>query len=122
MGITRAIADDFAERYGLRCTGDPQRLGSREASTPRPAAGVAPEPDRGTINLVHTGSLSIPERRDPRGFFQALETLVDEDAELARKLRLYVGGLAHQSRPAPARGALTSRTADGEGARLAAKK
>ena len=93
-----------------RSLGSPRRsrmtLPSGTAALRRrsPAAGIAraltrrsqqaPVRNRtpGTINLVHTGSLSIPERRDPRGFFEALETLVAEDAELASKLRLTLAG------------------------------
>src|SRR5262249_10481619 len=91
VGITKPIADDFAERYGsyveeIRSGWDRASLDAETASA------AAPKLDADATNLVHTGSLSIPERRDPRGLFQALEALVGEEPELAEKLRLTLAG------------------------------
>ncbi len=91
VGITEAIAADFTARYGslayeIPSGWDPVELDAKTASV------AAPELDPDAVHLVHTGSLSIPERRDPRGLFEALETLVREEPELGRRLRLSLAG------------------------------
>ena len=91
VGITEAIAADFTARYGslayeIPSGWDPVALDAKTASV------AAPELDPGVVHLVHTGSLSIPERRDPRGLFQALETLVREEPELGRRLGMSLAG------------------------------
>jgi glycosyltransferase involved in cell wall biosynthesis len=91
VGITKPIADDFAERYGSYVQEIPSGW-DRASLDAETASAAAPELDADAINLVHTGSLSIPERRDPRGLFQALEALVGEEPELAWKLRLTLAG------------------------------
>jgi glycosyltransferase involved in cell wall biosynthesis len=91
VGITVPIARDLSERYGrpthdIPSGWDPERFEAEVAS-----AGI-PELGAGVVNLVHTGSLSLPERRDPRGLFKALESLVAAQPALADKLRLTLAG------------------------------
>jgi glycosyltransferase involved in cell wall biosynthesis len=45
------------------------------------------------VNLVHTGSLSVPERRDPQGLLRALEALVARDPGVATRMRLTLAGV-----------------------------
>ena len=91
VGITEPIARDFRERLGRDAADipsgwDPARLDSEVAS-------AAPPPLRSdVVNLVHTGSLSVPGRRDPRGLFLALESLVARNPEMATRLRLTLAG------------------------------
>jgi glycosyltransferase involved in cell wall biosynthesis len=92
VGITEPIARDLRERYGclaydIPSGWDPARLDAAVASA------KPPELDSGVVNLVHTGSLSVPERRDPRGLFQALESLVARCPEVATRLRLTLAGV-----------------------------
>jgi glycosyltransferase involved in cell wall biosynthesis len=92
VGITEPIARDLRERYGclaydIPSGWDPARLDAAVASA------KPPELDSGVVNLVHTGSLSVPERRDPRGLFQALESLVARSPEVAARLRLTLAGV-----------------------------
>jgi len=91
VGITELIARDLRERHGclaydIPSGWDPARLDAEVAS----AAPAQLRP--GFVNLVHTGSLSHPERRDPRGLFQALELLVARDPGVSRRLRLTLAG------------------------------
>jgi glycosyltransferase involved in cell wall biosynthesis len=91
VGITKLIAHDLRERYGclaydIPSGWDPARLDAEVAST------APPELSSGVVNLVHTGSLSLPERRNPRGLFQALESLVARAPEVAGRLRLTLAG------------------------------
>ncbi len=89
--IGKLIALDLAERHGA-LTGDipngwdPGQLDLEVAS----AAPV--ELPSGVVNLVHTGVLSHPERRDPRGLFRALELLAAHDPSTAERLRLTLAG------------------------------
>ena len=91
VGITSSIARDFRDRYGclaydIPSGWDPARLDAEVAS-------AAPAALRSNVvNLVHTGSLSVPGRRDPRGLFAALESLVARDPEVAGRLRLTLAG------------------------------
>ena len=91
VGITKPIARDLSERYGrlaydIPSGWDPARLDAEVASA------EPPKLSSDAVNLVHTGSLSVPERRDPRGLLQALESLVARDPEVARRLRLTLAG------------------------------
>jgi Glycosyl transferase 4-like domain len=91
VGITEPIARDFRERYGCVAYDIPSgwnraRLDADVASVPPPRRYA------GVVSLVHTGSLSLPERRDPRGLFSALELLVARDPEVASRLRLTLAG------------------------------
>jgi glycosyltransferase involved in cell wall biosynthesis len=91
VGITAPIASDLSARHkrpvhDIPSGWDPVRLDADVASVTAPQL----PPDR--VNLVHTGSLSLPERRDPRGLFRALEGLARSDPEVADKLRLTLAG------------------------------
>lgn len=91
VGITELIARDLRARYGclaydIPSGWDPARLDAEVAAT----APAQLSPD--FVNLVHTGSLSHPERRDPRGLFQALESLVARDPTVSSRLRLTLAG------------------------------
>ncbi|MGH2897898.1 MAG: glycosyltransferase, partial [Solirubrobacteraceae bacterium] len=66
---------------------DPAGLDAEIAQAQPPAL----EPD--VVNLVHTGSLSIPLRRDPRTLFAALELLAARDPAAAARLRLVHAGM-----------------------------
>jgi glycosyltransferase involved in cell wall biosynthesis len=91
VAITAPIAKDLAERYGrpvcdIPSGWDPAKLDAEVAS-----AG-APQLQDDVVNIVHTGSLSLAERRDPRGLFTALEDLVASEPAVAAKLRLTLAG------------------------------
>ena len=78
VGITEPIARDLSERYGclaydIPSGWDPARLDAEVASV------APPELARASLTSCTPGSLSHPERRDPRGLFQALESLVARD-------------------------------------------
>jgi glycosyltransferase involved in cell wall biosynthesis len=92
VGITSPIARDFQRRYGCRAyevpSGwDPAQLDAEIARAEPPAL------DPGVVNLVHTGSLSLPLRRDPRTIFEALELFVARDPVAARRLRIVHAGM-----------------------------
>jgi len=91
VGITEPIARNFRERYGclaydIPSGWDPARLDAEVAAEPSPA--LASD----VVNIVHTGALSVPERRDPRGLFRALELLVARRPEVASRMRLTLAG------------------------------
>ena len=91
VGITEPIARNFRQRYGclaydIPSGWDPARLNAEVASA------APPKLSPGVVNLVHTGSLSLPDRRDPRGLFQAFESLVARDPDVATRLRLTLAG------------------------------
>ncbi len=91
VGITEPIARDLSERFGCLVYDIPSGWGP--ARLDAEVASVAPpELDPGVVNLVHTGVLSHPERRDPRGLFRALESLVARDPEVASRLQLTLAG------------------------------
>ena len=91
VGITEPIARDFRERYGCLAFDIPS--GWDRADVDAAIDGAAPpQMTQGVVNLVHTGSLSHPERRNPRGFFKALELLVETDPSTADQLRLVLAG------------------------------
>jgi glycosyltransferase involved in cell wall biosynthesis len=92
VGITDPIARDFERRYGCRAyevpSGwDPAALDAEIARAEPPKL----NPD--VVNLVHTGSLSLPLRRDPRTIFAALELFAARDPAAARRLRLVHAGM-----------------------------
>jgi len=91
VGITPPIAHDLNQRYGRRVYDipsgwSPARLNAEIAST------TPPELPRELVSLVHTGGLSHPERRDPRGLFEALESLATSDPDVPNQLRLTLAG------------------------------
>lgn len=91
VGITEPIARDFRERYGCVAYDIPSGwdAGQLDADV---AAAVPPKLSADFVNLVHTGSLSVPERRDPNGLLRALESLVARDPGVASRLRLTLAG------------------------------
>jgi len=91
VGITEPIARNFRERFGclaydIPSGWDPARLDAEVASATPPAL------SSDVVNLVHTGSLSVPRRRDPRGLFRAFESLVARDPGVTRRMRLTLAG------------------------------
>ena len=91
VSVSAPIAEDFAARFAVdsRCitmAWDPQFDAAVEAAKP-------PALPAGVFNLVHTGALTVPERRDPSPLFAALERLIAEAPELAARLRLVVAGV-----------------------------
>lgn len=92
VGITDPIARDFERRYGCRAyevpSGwDPAALDAEIASA------EPPQLDPDVVNLVHTGSLSLPLRRDPRTIFAALELFHARDPDAAKRLRIVHAGM-----------------------------
>jgi Glycosyl transferase 4-like domain len=92
VGITEPIARDLRERHGCLAYDIPSGW-DRARLDAEVASAEPPRLDAGVVNLVHTGSLSVPERRDPRGLFHALESLVARHPELATRLRLTLAGV-----------------------------
>jgi glycosyltransferase involved in cell wall biosynthesis len=92
VGISEPIARDLSERFGsvsfdIPSGLDRAQLDAKIASAEPPAMSAA------FVNLVHTGVLSHPERRDPSGLFEALEALVARAPETASRLRLTLAGV-----------------------------
>jgi len=92
VGITEPIARDFRERYGCVAYDIPSGWDSSQLDADV-ASAEPPELDAGYVNLVHTGSLSVPERRDPQGLLRALESLVARDPGVASRMRLTLAGV-----------------------------
>ncbi len=92
IGATEPIARDFSARLGANSAyvpnaWDPALDEAFDAASPVPL-----DPER--FNLVYTGQLSGPAGRDPRPLLEAINRLVDERGDAARRLRLVlVGGL-----------------------------
>ncbi|HVC84151.1 MAG TPA: glycosyltransferase [Solirubrobacteraceae bacterium] len=99
VGITEPIARDFRERYACVAYDIPSGWDASQLDADV-ASAAPPKLSGGFVNLVHTGSLSVPERRDPRGLFRALESLVARDPGVATRLRLTLAGAitAHDRR------------------------
>ena len=87
-GLTRPIAEDLAARYGARARYVPIGWDPEQPVAAAPPAGLL-EP--GTVTLLHPGTLSLQERRDPRGFFAALERFAARDPDAGR-LRVLLAG------------------------------
>lgn len=92
VAITDPIARDFERRYGCRAHEVPSGW-DRAALDEQVAGAQVPELDPDVVNLVHTGSLSLPLRRDPRSLFAALELLASRDPRAASRLRLVHAGI-----------------------------
>jgi glycosyltransferase involved in cell wall biosynthesis len=92
VGITAPIARDFERRYGSRAYEVPSGLdpASLDAEIAR---AEPPKLDPDVVNVVHTGSLSLPLRRDPRPIFAALELFAARDPSAARRLRIVQAGM-----------------------------
>jgi glycosyltransferase involved in cell wall biosynthesis len=91
VSVSEPIAADFASRFGVdsRCI----TMAWDPALEPAVAAAKAPALAPGAFNLVHTGALTVPERRDPSVLFAALRRLSAEAPALAERLRLVIAGL-----------------------------
>jgi glycosyltransferase involved in cell wall biosynthesis len=85
VGLSAPIAEDFAARFGARA------FTVSNAWDPEIQAGGAPELEPGTFSVVHAGSLSHRNRRDPTALLAALEQLTDTPLRLVLAGRL-VGG------------------------------
>ena len=91
VGITEPIARDFRERYACVAYDIPSGWDAAKLDADV-ASAAPPKLSADFVNLVHTGSLSVPERRDPRGLFRALESMVARDPGVAERLRLTLVG------------------------------
>src|SRR5665213_3527467 len=91
VGITEPIARDFRERYGCLAYDIPSGWDASQLDADV-AAAVPPKLGLGVVNVVHTGMLRVPERRDPQGPLRALESLVAHDPGVASRLRLTLAG------------------------------
>jgi glycosyltransferase involved in cell wall biosynthesis len=91
VGITEPIAQDFSERYGSTVYEVPSGW-DRDRIDADVASASPAVLHTGFVHLVHTGSLSMPERRDPRPLFNALEALVTRNPDAATRLRLTLAG------------------------------
>lgn len=92
VGITEPIARDFRERYGCVAYDIPSGWDASLLDADV-ASAEPPKLSPGFVNLVHTGSLSVPERRDPWGLLRALEALVARDPGVATRMRLTLAGV-----------------------------
>ena len=90
VGVTRPIADDFAARF--RVDARHITLGWDPALDPIVAAARPPQLPQGCFNIVYTGNLTHPARRDPSGLFEAMGRLAVDAPELAGRLRLVLAG------------------------------
>jgi glycosyltransferase involved in cell wall biosynthesis len=86
--VTQPIVDDFAARYGAPAHHVPLGWDPDQPVAAEPPPGAL-EP--GTVTLLHPGTLSLQERRDPRGFFRGLERFAARDPEAGR-LRVVLAG------------------------------
>jgi glycosyltransferase involved in cell wall biosynthesis len=90
VAVTMPIVEDFARRFGagvehVSMAWDPD-LDERFRSA-RP-----PELDADHVNIVYTGTLTLPHRRDPRGFMAALRQFADRHPEEAGRTRIVLAG------------------------------
>ncbi len=84
------IVDDFHRRFGVNAdhgsmAWDPDL--DAQFSSARP-----PELDTDRVNIVYTGTLTLPHRRDPRGLIAALRELAVRYPEDASRIRLVLAG------------------------------
>lgn len=91
VGVAATMAADFVARFGVDARH--VTLAWDPALDAAVANATVPPLDPGCFNIVHTGSLTVPERRDPSALFAALRALVAEAPELASRLRLVVAGV-----------------------------
>jgi glycosyltransferase involved in cell wall biosynthesis len=97
VAVTMPIVDDFTRRFGVcadhvSMAWDPDL--EEQFSSARP-----PELETDRINIVYTGTLTLPHRRDPRGLIAALRELAVSYPEDASRIRLVLAGsLSEQER------------------------
>jgi glycosyltransferase involved in cell wall biosynthesis len=97
VAVTTPIVDDFNRRFGVcadhvSMAWDPDL--DEQFSSARP-----PELETDHINVVYTGTLTLPHRRDPRGLIAALRELAVRYPEDANRIRLVLAGsLSEQER------------------------
>jgi glycosyltransferase involved in cell wall biosynthesis len=96
VAFSDVLADDFERRLGrhshcIPSGFDPELVGGDAASKP-----LLDDTDPGRVRLVYTGTLTgdegAPTDRSPAPLFEALEYLVCEEAELARRLQVVIIG------------------------------
>lgn len=88
--VTGPIAKDFRRRFGVEAdwipiAWDPDLEGEVRQTQP-------PQLDAGYLNIVHTGALTHPERRDPSGLFAGLRLLTKHHPAEAARIRLVLAG------------------------------
>jgi len=91
VGVAATMVADFQARFDADARHIP--LGWDPALDAEVAAARPPELPTGRFNLVHTGALTVPERRDPSVLFAALDRLLTQDPDLASRLALVVAGV-----------------------------
>lgn len=89
-GVTRPIAMDFERRLGAAADYIPIAWDPILESEVRRAQ--PPQLDSSYVNLLHTGGLTHPQRRDPSGLFQALGVMLEQHPSEAARLRLVLAG------------------------------
>jgi glycosyltransferase involved in cell wall biosynthesis len=90
VAVTMPIVEDFNRRFGpcadcMSMAWDPDL--DEQFSSARP-----PKLDTDRINIVYTGTLTLPHRRDPRGLIAALRELAVSYPEDASRIRLVLAG------------------------------
>lgn len=90
VGLARPIADDLAQRLGAHARYVPNAWDPDLEAGVADAEPIAFEP--GTFTLVHTGTMTHAQRRDPAPLFGALEALLREEPTVASRLRLVLAG------------------------------
>jgi glycosyltransferase involved in cell wall biosynthesis len=91
VAVAAPVAAEFTARLGADARHIP--LAWDPGLEPTVASATPPELPPGRINLVHTGALTVPLRRDPTALFEALARLVAEAPDLARRVCLVVAGV-----------------------------
>ena len=90
IGVTKPIAEDFADRLAARSVHIPNGW------DPRAEAGLAaaerPALDPEFVNVVYTGTLSGPPGRDAKPLFDAVDTLRNSHPAAAARLRIVLAG------------------------------
>lgn len=88
--VTMPIVEDFTRRFEVCADHVPMAWDpdlDAQLSSARP-----PELDRARVNVVYTGTLTLPHRRDPRGLIAALRALALRYPQDAGRIRLVLAG------------------------------
>lgn len=90
VAVERSVVEDFASRIGVAVEYVPN--GWDPELTQNTMLDGLPTSEPGTVEVVHTGSLSGPWGRDPGPLLGAVQRLRETDARTAQRLRIVLAG------------------------------
>ncbi|MGO9763866.1 MAG: glycosyltransferase [Solirubrobacteraceae bacterium] len=90
VAVTLPIVADFNRRFGV-CADHVSMAWDPDLDEQFSSA-CPPQLDAERVNIVYTGTLTLPHRRDPRGFIAALRRFADRYPEDANRTRIVLAG------------------------------